>query len=170
MDKVPLGQPAICGSVWDKAGLDPVEYDDVNDNLTILYGIPSFDNVIDAYTTVIQIVTMESWVYTMYLFADTGMRYWALIYFSVLIIIGNFFVINLFLAQIVEKFTSISMEKKVKKDALTIEEKDKTTQKASTENKGASDDQQQISNHENSEQSSSSNESNQNPFRDKDSS
>ena len=128
VDKVPLGEPAICGSVWDKAGLDPLEYDNVNDNLTILYGIPNFDNVIDGLKTVSIIVTLESWVSTMYLFAETGMKYWAYIYFFVFVIIGNFFLVNLFLAQIVEKITSISLEKKVKKDALQIEEKNKATQ------------------------------------------
>ena len=37
-------ETAVCGSVWEKAKLDPVLYDDVRQNEYILYGIPGFDN------------------------------------------------------------------------------------------------------------------------------
>ena len=34
----------VCGSIWEKAGLDPVIYDNVRSNEAIFYGISGFDN------------------------------------------------------------------------------------------------------------------------------
>lgn len=35
----------ICGTVYEKYGLDPIEYDGIRDIELIMYGIPGFDNV-----------------------------------------------------------------------------------------------------------------------------
>lgn len=41
-----------CGSIWEKAGLSPLEYDNVRENELILYGIPGFDNYFQGLYTV----------------------------------------------------------------------------------------------------------------------
>ena len=43
---------SVCGSVWEKYGLDPFEVDDVIENPLISYGIPGFDNFGQALLTV----------------------------------------------------------------------------------------------------------------------
>ena len=42
----------VCGSIWERAGLDPIVYDQVRSNKTLLYGIPGFDNFFQALYTV----------------------------------------------------------------------------------------------------------------------
>ena len=56
-----------CGETWDYK-LDPFEYDGVNDNETILFGIPGFDDTIQGLFTIFHIVSMESWTTMMYNF------------------------------------------------------------------------------------------------------
>ncbi len=42
----------VCGSTWEKAGLDPVLVDNVRDNEAIFFGISGFDNFGQALYTV----------------------------------------------------------------------------------------------------------------------
>lgn len=70
--KVADGQPAICGSSWDKAELDPFIVDNVTDNEELLFGVPGFDNTLQGLSTIFQIVTLESWVYMMYSYNETN--------------------------------------------------------------------------------------------------
>ena len=99
VDKIPVGMPAICGSVWEKAGLDPVLYDGVRANELILYGIPGFDNFGQGLFTVFQVCTLESWAYLMNNFAASSSDgFLAYIYFPVIIFLGGFFTMNLILA------------------------------------------------------------------------
>ena len=43
---------AICGTVWEKFGLDPIEHDGIRDIELIMYGIPGFDNVGQGFLTI----------------------------------------------------------------------------------------------------------------------
>lgn len=98
-DCLQYGPDVVCGSIFEKAGLDPIKYDNVRTNEKILYGIPGFDNFGQGLLTVFQICTLESWVYLMYNFADTSEQaYLSYVFFPVLIIFGAFFTMNLILA------------------------------------------------------------------------
>ena len=48
----PDNKDTVCGSVYEKFGKDPKEYDDIRDNDAILYGIVGFDNVFQGYLTI----------------------------------------------------------------------------------------------------------------------
>ena len=62
-----------------------------------MYGIPGFDNVFQGFLTIFQILTLESWVYLMYNYSDTGS-------FVLVVLLGAFFTMNLVLAIIVDAF------------------------------------------------------------------
>ena len=48
----PADEVAVCGAVYDKYGLSPVDHDGVRDIELIMYGIPGFDNVAQAFLTI----------------------------------------------------------------------------------------------------------------------
>ena len=48
---MPDNPDAVCGNIFEKAGLDPKEYDNVIDNETIDFGVPGFDNFGQAMLT-----------------------------------------------------------------------------------------------------------------------
>ena len=48
----PNADVAICGSVYSKTGLDPVDNDGVRDIELIMYGIPGFDNVAQGFLAI----------------------------------------------------------------------------------------------------------------------
>ena len=98
----PDAEIAICGTVYEKAGLDPIEYDDIRNIELIMYGIPGFDNVGQGFLTIFQILTLESWVYLMYNYSDTGSGIISVIFFVMVVLLGAFFTMNLVLAIIVD--------------------------------------------------------------------
>ena len=69
-----------------------------------MYGIPGFDNVGQALVTIFQILTLESWVYLMYNYSDTGMAWVSVFFFVLVVLLGAFFTMNLVLAIIVDSF------------------------------------------------------------------
>lgn len=85
--------------------MNPNEYDDISNIELIMYGIPGFDNVAHGFLTIFQILTLESWVYLMYNYSDTGPGYISVIFFVLCVLLGAFFTMNLVLAIIVDKFT-----------------------------------------------------------------
>ena len=89
----------FCGSLWETYDLNPRKYDQVFDNELIFYGIPGFDNFLQAFVTVFQICTLEGWSYLMYNYLDSS-DYPIVVYifFPLCIITGSFFVLNLILA------------------------------------------------------------------------
>lgn len=73
-------------------------------------GALSFDSFASALLTVFQCVTMEGWVDVMRM--ETAVfGPWAAIYFVALIVLGSFFVLNLFLVVIHEHFRLKSLER-----------------------------------------------------------
>ena len=95
---------AICGTVYDKYGLDPIEYDDIRNIELIMFGIPGFNNFGQSLLTVFQILTLESWVYLMYNYTDAGDGAVSVIFFVLIVLVGAFFTMNLVLAIIVDSF------------------------------------------------------------------
>jgi hypothetical protein len=69
------------------------------------WGIPNFDNLGSALYSIFQIVTLEGWNKLMYNHYNATSPYFLSIYFSLVVIIGAFFVINLMLAAIWSTFT-----------------------------------------------------------------
>ena len=76
------------------------------------YGVTSFDNFGEAFLMVFQVTTMEGWTLIMVqiqrVFTDL-----AILYFILLVFIGNFFLLNLLLAVIIVKFTEAQNEQKL---------------------------------------------------------
>ena len=95
---------SICGAVYDKYGLDPAEYDGVKDMELLMYDIPGFNNVGQAFLTIFQILTLESWVNLMYNYSDASGSALSTIFFILVILIGTFFTMNLLIATIVEAY------------------------------------------------------------------
>lgn len=104
----PDAEIAICGTVYEKAGLDPIEYDDIRNIELIMYGIPGFDNVGQGFLTIFQVLTLESWVYLMYNYTDTGSGIISVIFFVMVVLLGAFFTMNLVLAIIVDSFSNFA--------------------------------------------------------------
>ena len=55
--------------------------------------------------TIFQVITMEGWVEIMYMIEDTSTNIITPAYFSLLVVIGSFFLLNLILAVIMRVFT-----------------------------------------------------------------
>eukprot|EP00899_Mesostigma_viride_P019380 jgi/Mesvir1/27443/Mv07229-RA.2 len=68
------------------------------------YGITNFDNILYAWLTIFQCISMEGWTDIMYLTQDAT-NSWVFLYFVVLIIFGSFFAVNLALAVLYMHFT-----------------------------------------------------------------
>lgn len=83
-------------------------------NPTINYGITNFDNLAEAMATIFQVITMEGWVEIMYMIDDTNGNFLTIPYFSLIIIIGSFFLLNLILAVIMRVFTQNDELEKLK--------------------------------------------------------
>ena len=108
----PDAEFAICGTVYEKTGLDPNDVDGILDIELIMYGIPGFDNVAHGFLTIFQILTLESWVYLMYNYTDTGSGAISVIFFVLVVLLGAFFTMNLVLAIIVDSFSASQEAKK----------------------------------------------------------
>eukprot|EP00232_Nephroselmis_pyriformis_P016757 CAMPEP_0182878560 /NCGR_PEP_ID=MMETSP0034_2-20130328/15427_1 /TAXON_ID=156128 /ORGANISM="Nephroselmis pyriformis, Strain CCMP717" /LENGTH=787 /DNA_ID=CAMNT_0025011449 /DNA_START=233 /DNA_END=2593 /DNA_ORIENTATION=+ len=63
------------------------------------YGITGFDNLLQAFLAIFQVITLEQWVDIMYITQDTTQG-WSFLYFVVLVFVGAFFLVNLALAVI----------------------------------------------------------------------
>lgn len=85
----------------------PLEIDEVQKWDFIRYGILHFDNVGMASLSIFRVITLEGWTGVMYNYLDsTGMI--AGLFFPMLVVIGSFFLLNLFLAVIMETFSETS--------------------------------------------------------------
>jgi hypothetical protein len=69
----------------------------------------NFDNFNHAFLTSFQLLTMENWFQVLYSGMRTDLGYWAAFYFVIFIFFGNFVLLNLFLAIMLNSFDE-SME------------------------------------------------------------
>ena len=70
---------------------------------------PNFDDIFWAFVTIFQVLTGEDWNAVMY----DGMRTtgtWACVYFILLVVIGNYIVLNLFLAILLDNFSGLDKD------------------------------------------------------------
>ena len=68
------------------------------------YGFLSFDNILVAIIQVFRVMTLEGWTSVMYNYYDSSGLI-AVFFFPLLVVIGTFFILNLFLAVIMETFS-----------------------------------------------------------------
>ena len=91
-------------------------FDYVYNNSNIDYGIIQFDNIGSGILTVFQVITLEGWTKLMYNLMDSDQAYMSIIVFVSLVIFGAFFLLNLILAVLMEKFESTKQEEEAKKE------------------------------------------------------
>lgn len=68
-------------------------------------GVTSFDAFHWALLTIFQAVTLEGWAYTMYAVQDGYDYHMAWLFFVLLVVLGSYFIVNLFIAVIYDAFT-----------------------------------------------------------------
>lgn len=108
--------PGTCGSNFDEYGNARFTHANADEALkqlyapiheeSLLWGFANFDHVGTAYLTIFQCITMEGWVDVMYMLQDAGYGASAAVYFTLLIILGAFFMMNLALAVIWDNFAN----------------------------------------------------------------
>ena len=86
------------------------------------YGITSFDNILWAWLTIFQIITLEGWTPIMYNVMDAT-TCWSMFYFIVLIGLGAFFLINLAVGIVTEVYDQVQEEdenEEVEKETMDL--------------------------------------------------
>jgi hypothetical protein len=83
------------------------------------WGVTNFDNLMNSFLMVFQVTTMEGWTIIM---LDMQRSFTSLIilYFVLLVFIGNFFLLNLLLAVIIIKFNEVSRESRKETDITSF--------------------------------------------------
>eukprot|EP00398_MALV-I-01_sp_L67-1_P000315 gene315-275_t len=71
------------------------------------YGLTNFDNFAVAFLVLLQCITMEGWVFMMYLCQDGFSDWFGFVYFVVCIVLGSFFLMNVALAVVWESFNQL---------------------------------------------------------------
>jgi hypothetical protein len=79
--------------------------DHLDSNTGIQYGIGSFDNIGQSLLAVFQIITLDSWSVVAYNLADYhAAPVLPILFCVILIFMGSFFLLNLFLAVVMESY------------------------------------------------------------------
>lgn len=90
---------------------DKLDVDDVRKNEHILWDFTNFNDIPNSILTIFQVLTLEHWIDpVMYQYMSANNKYLTSLYFLGLVIIGYFFMMNLFLAQMIESFNKQSDE------------------------------------------------------------
>ena len=85
--------------------MNPREVDNVKENELIFNNVAGFDNFVQAFVTTFIVCTLESWSLLMYNYADASdYPITSYIFFSSLVFVGSFFILNLILAQIMDSY------------------------------------------------------------------
>lgn len=92
-----------CGSIYDY----DLESDETQNNALIQYSIHTFDNLATSLMSVFQIITKDGWTVFLYNLTDSRAKEIATIFCVIQILFGSYFIINLILAVILEKFTVV---------------------------------------------------------------
>lgn len=72
------------------------------------YGIHNFDNFMNSFLVVFQLVTTENWSNYMFNLMDIDNAFFAALYSISIVVIGSFFLMNLILAVIIQAFITIT--------------------------------------------------------------
>lgn len=76
------------------------------------WGITNFDNLAYAFLTIFQCTTMEGWTTIMYIYQNSYSKYVTPIYFILVILVCSFFILNLTIAIMLDKYEEISSANK----------------------------------------------------------
>ena len=98
----PCAPGTYCGNPYDWD--IPLESEGVSDNEQILYGIPTFNNLGSALILINQFISTDEWKKYLYNFIEFDSPAFSVLYSMFNIIIGTFFIVNLFLAVTGEGF------------------------------------------------------------------
>jgi hypothetical protein len=80
------------------------KYENMNDRWYVNYGITNFDNLGRALLSVLQIVTSDTWFQQMCNLMDIDIPFFGGFFVISLMIVGQFFLLNLILAVIIFAF------------------------------------------------------------------
>ena len=81
------------------------------------HDLMSFDNVGVAFIALLQAITFDDWTVAMYALMQSLSPY-VVVYFLLIVVLGGFFVINLFLAVIFENFVESQEQEEMRKQIL----------------------------------------------------
>jgi hypothetical protein len=92
-----------CGNLQSYPDL-PLESDRIFDRSYLNFGVTNFEHLGSSLLTVFQMITSETWYFQIMLLMDVDTPFLGFIYCFMVIIIGQFFLLNLILAVIVQAF------------------------------------------------------------------
>lgn len=87
------------------------------------YGIHNFDNFMNSFLVVFQLVTTENWSNYMFNLIDIDNSFFAALYSISIVVIGSFFLMNLILAVIIQAFITIT-RKELEIDIQQLDDED----------------------------------------------
>jgi hypothetical protein len=82
--------------------------DGVPDSALIMYGIITFDNIVEGMITIFQVITLEGWSTLMYNLSDASPQWMSEIFCILLVLVGSFFLLNVILAVIMDAFDEVA--------------------------------------------------------------
>lgn len=105
---------AKCGNLLEDYDLDPRIYDNTKELEIIGYDVSNFNDLISSIINVFQIVTLENWTDSLYIYWDSKGPVITNLYFVLVVVIGAFISINLVLAQIMHSFLQTERKQRAK--------------------------------------------------------
>jgi hypothetical protein len=73
-----------------------------------MYGIITFDNIVEGMITIFQVITLEGWSTLMYNLSDASPQWMSEIFCILLVLVGSFFLLNVILAVIMDAFDEVA--------------------------------------------------------------
>lgn len=74
------------------------------------WGVTNFDNIASAFLTIFQVTTMEGWTNIMHIYQNSFSKYVTPLYFIFLLLVCSFFILNLTIAIMLNKYEELSTE------------------------------------------------------------
>ena len=109
-NKLGLETVAKCGSVFKEYGMDSRVVDKTDSLDIIAYDTFNFNNIFKSCLMTFQVVSLEGWSGILYSYMDSANRVGAFLFFTTIVIIGNFVTLNLFLAEVMHSFLEAGEE------------------------------------------------------------
>jgi len=85
----------------------PLKFENISDSELIQYGYTTFDHLGYGVLTLFQVITLEGWTLVMYNLMDANLSPMVVFYFTLLVLFGSFFLLNLILAVIMDAFDDV---------------------------------------------------------------
>jgi len=78
-----------------------------SDKYELNWGLTNFDNIVSAFLTIFQCITMEGWTKIMNIYQDVYMEQFVIAYFVMCVVICSFFLLNLTIAVMLMKYEEL---------------------------------------------------------------